>query len=100
MTGPVIDRQSQIELGINSLLRPLFFLLSTGIRRQIKIKEAYYRFFLMEPNGEQLQYIADLMETGHIKAVIDSVYPFDEAIQALLKLENGHAKGKIVIKIK
>lgn len=100
LTGPVIDILSQKELGISPLLRPLFFLLSLSVRKHIKRNQALYRFFLMEPNGEQLQYIANLMEKGHVNAIIDSVYTFNKAIDALLKLEQGHAKGKIVIQMK
>ncbi|MFA9389913.1 MAG: NADP-dependent oxidoreductase [Prolixibacteraceae bacterium] len=100
LTGPVIDRQSQIELGLSPLLRPVFAVMGLGIKSSIRKKKALYRFFLMEPNGAQLHQIAKLMEDGKIKAIIDSVYPFDKAIDALLYLELGHARGKVIVKVK
>ncbi|MBN2807087.1 MAG: NADP-dependent oxidoreductase [Prolixibacteraceae bacterium] len=97
LPGPFIDRQSQIELGLSPLLRPVFALLGMQIKPLIKKKKALYRFLLMDTNGNDLEQIARFIEAGKIKAVIDSVYKFEEAILALEKLKNGHAKGKIVI---
>jgi len=97
LPGPFIDRQSQIELGLSPLLRPVFALLGLRIKPLIKKKKALYRFLLMSTNGKDLEQIVRLIEAGKIKAVIDSVYKFEEAILALEKLKNGHAKGKIVI---
>ncbi len=53
----------------------------------------------LEPNGKQLQEIASLMESGHIKATIGHRFPFgEEGIREAHALsESHHAKGKIVI---
>lgn len=100
LPGLFIDRQSQLELGLSPLLRPVFALLGLRIRHLIKSKKALYRFLLMSTNGKDLEQIVRLIEAGKIKAVIDSVYKFEEAIQALEKLKKGHSKGKIVITMK
>jgi alcohol dehydrogenase len=58
----------------------------------------YYRY-LTESDGKQLSAIAEAIEGGKLHAVIDSVYPFENAIEALQHLDAGHAKGKVVISI-
>jgi NADPH:quinone reductase-like Zn-dependent oxidoreductase len=56
----------------------------------------------LQPNGKQLQQLADLMEKGSLKSIVGHVYHFsDKALQEAHELsETHHAKGKIVVKIK
>ena len=37
------------------------------------------------------------MEAGIIRPVLDRIFPFEAASQALAYVETGHAKGKVVI---
>jgi NADPH:quinone reductase-like Zn-dependent oxidoreductase len=39
------------------------------------------------------------MQEGKVKPVIDREYPMNETAEALRYLEEGHARGKIVITI-
>lgn len=48
---------------------------------------------------KDLMLIAQLLETGKIKAVIDRCYPLSQTADALRYLGEGHARGKIVISI-
>ena len=64
-----------------------------------KEKEALYKFIFMHPNGAHLEAIKSLMEDEKIKPIIDTIYPFNESVEAFLHLASGRAKGKIVIKI-
>jgi NADPH:quinone reductase-like Zn-dependent oxidoreductase len=50
-------------------------------------------------NQKDLVFIKGLLETGKIKPVIDRRYPLSETAQAFRYLEEGHAKGKIIINI-
>ena len=43
--------------------------------------------------------LAELLEAGRIKPVIDCVYELSDASQAMKYLEEGRARGKIVIKV-
>jgi NADPH:quinone reductase-like Zn-dependent oxidoreductase len=53
---------------------------------------------MWEPNKkEDLAFIAELFEAGKVKPVIDRRYPLSEVPEALRYLEEGHAKGKVVI---
>lgn len=59
----------------------------------------WFRAYTCFPNGEDLTTIADLMRSGEMKAVIDSVHPMANIKDAFARLLSGHAKGKIVITI-
>src|SRR3989440_5410323 len=56
-------------------------------------------FFLANMNRSDLKVLADLMESGKVTPVIDRTYKLSEVPQALTYLEQGHARGKVVIKI-
>lgn len=46
---------------------------------------------------EDLQFIANLIEKGQVKPVIDKEYPLIETAEAVEYLEEGHARGKVII---
>jgi NADPH:quinone reductase-like Zn-dependent oxidoreductase len=46
---------------------------------------------------EDLVYIKSLLQSGEVVPVIDKCYPMDKAREAFRHLENGHARGKIII---
>ncbi len=51
-----------------------------------------------KPNKkEDLVFIKELFEAGKVVPVIDRRYPLNEVPEALRYLEEGHAKGKVVI---
>lgn len=75
-------------------------LISSGIRKKAKNKNVDYSFLFMKANGQQLSEITSLIEAKVIKPVIDKIFPFDKTSEALLYVESGRAKGKVVIKIK
>ncbi|KAI9799313.1 MAG: hypothetical protein M1825_004806 [Sarcosagium campestre] len=56
-------------------------------------------FFIMEPNGNQLSQVSNLIEEGKCRPVLDSTWTLEEYEQAFERLDQGHAKGKIVIQI-
>ena len=53
----------------------------------------------MHPDGGQLAHVGELLKTAGIQPVIDTVFPFNQAKEALAYLEKGRAKGKVVVKI-
>lgn len=54
---------------------------------------------LAKPNQEDLVFLTDLLERGQVVPVIDKCYPLGEVGAALRYLEEGHARGKVVIKV-
>jgi NADPH:quinone reductase-like Zn-dependent oxidoreductase len=62
--------------------------------------KAEYRWFSAAPSEAQLRRIAELIDQGHVKVIMDSVHPLDNFREAFAKLESGHATGKIVLRIR
>ncbi len=56
--------------------------------------------FIASLNGKDLGVLAELMASGQVKPVIDRSYPLEEAADAIRYLENGHARGKVVVTIR
>jgi NADPH:quinone reductase-like Zn-dependent oxidoreductase len=54
----------------------------------------------MRANGAQLQHITALVEDGIIKPVVDRSFPFESTAEALKYVEQGRAKGKVVVALK
>ena len=50
------------------------------------------------PN-QDLAFLTELIESGKVTPVIDRTYPLKEAPEAMRYLEEGHARGKIVINV-
>jgi NADPH:quinone reductase-like Zn-dependent oxidoreductase len=50
-----------------------------------------------KPNREDLLFLKGLIEAGKVKPVIDRRYPLKETADAIRYLEEGHARGKVVI---
>ena len=77
----------------------VLWLLSRKIHRLAKERDVEYSFLFVHPDGGQLAEIGELLEAGSIRPVIDKVFPFDQAKEALAYLEKGRAKGKVVVQI-
>jgi NADPH:quinone reductase-like Zn-dependent oxidoreductase len=53
--------------------------------------------FIAELNRRDLEWFAQEMATGAIRAVIDRRYPFAQAAAAMRYLEAGRARGKVIV---
>jgi NADPH:quinone reductase-like Zn-dependent oxidoreductase len=53
----------------------------------------------LEISGAQLEHVGRLVDAGKIRTVVEKIYPFDQAIEALQFAATGRAKGKLVIQI-
>ena len=76
---------------IGPMARPLkAFLLSPFVSQKMG-------FFVANLNKADMQILADLMQSGKVKPVIDKTYKLSETQAALTYLEQGHARGKVII---
>jgi len=48
----------------------------------------------MRANGNQLQEITSLINSGNIKPVLDKVFPFESILEAITYVESGGAREK------
>jgi NADPH:quinone reductase-like Zn-dependent oxidoreductase len=78
----------------------VFGLLSRKMIRNARKRSAEYSFLFVRPDGQQLAEIGEILKTGRIRPVIDKVFPFDQAKDALAYLEKGQAKGKVVVTVR
>jgi NADPH:quinone reductase-like Zn-dependent oxidoreductase len=86
--------------GMNFFMVGLFGLLSRKMMRLSKKRGIAYSFLFVHPDGSQLAEIGALLESGRIKPVVDKVFSFEQAKEALAYLEQGRAKGKVVVQMK
>lgn len=56
-------------------------------------------FFLAELNHADLDELGNLMAAGKVTPVIDRTYAFNQVPAAMAYLEQGHARGKVVIAV-
>ena len=67
------------------------FVFSLFLRRQ-------GRPYVSTPNHKDLVLLKELIEGDKVKPVIDRTYPLSETPEAFRYLDEGHARGKVVIK--
>jgi len=99
ISGPPTAQFAQ-EQGLSWPLKHIMRLLSLGIRRKARKQDVSYAFVFMRANGAQLQHITELVEAGIIKPVVDRSFNFESTAEALKYVEQGHAKGKVVVTLK
>jgi NADPH:quinone reductase-like Zn-dependent oxidoreductase len=56
-------------------------------------------FMLADLTSENLSLLSELIQAGKIKSVIDRQYALDQVPEAIRYLEQGHARGKVVIAV-
>jgi NADPH:quinone reductase-like Zn-dependent oxidoreductase len=88
------------QVGLPWYVKQIFRILSYGARRKAKRLKVGFRFLFMRANGAQLSQITSLIDQGVIRPVMDRVFPFEETKDAVDYVENGRAKGKVVVKVR
>ena len=58
-----------------------------------------YTSFLAKRDTDDLQQLADWLETGALRVVVDEVYPLERIAEAVEHSEGGHARGKVMVAI-
>jgi NADPH:quinone reductase-like Zn-dependent oxidoreductase len=98
ISGPP-DPEFAEAIGANWIVRQILRLGSAKIRRKARQRGIEYSFLFMRPDGEQLANIANLVDTGVIRTVIDQEFAFSDTPAALDRSASGRARGKVVIRI-
>jgi len=58
-----------------------------------------FESYVTKPNQADLKFLSDLMAEGKVTPFVERTYPLDQTADALRYFEEGHARGKLVIKI-
>jgi NADPH:quinone reductase-like Zn-dependent oxidoreductase len=69
--------------------------LAQFLAQQMSVKSI--SFFIARVNKEDLTVVRELMATAKVTPVIDRRYRLREAAEAFRYMEEGHARGKVVI---
>ncbi|WP_151988269.1 NADP-dependent oxidoreductase [Acinetobacter oleivorans] len=96
ISGPP-DHAFAEAINPNWFLKCVIPMLSWSIRHKAKKRGITYTFLFMQPNGQQLSKITELLEAGKIKPVVDQTYDFIQIKEALQYVNTGRAKGKVVL---
>jgi NADPH:quinone reductase-like Zn-dependent oxidoreductase len=62
-------------------------------------REAQARRLSSKPDGRLLARIADLIDPGNIQVTISKVYAMDDVAAADQRLEAGHSRGKLALRL-
>jgi NADPH:quinone reductase-like Zn-dependent oxidoreductase len=87
------------DVGMGRLLTAAVWVANTKIRRKSRRRGVSYRSLLMHPSGDDLETLTELVDSGELKPVTDRAYPFEQLPDAFAYLEEGHAKGKVVVRL-
>ncbi|HEX2243527.1 MAG TPA: NADP-dependent oxidoreductase [Gammaproteobacteria bacterium] len=99
LSGPP-DPDFAKDIGSTWTLRLVMRLLSYRIRKKAKRHHVSYSFLFMRASGDQLREIGSLIDSGIIRPVVDRVFPFASTKEALVYVEKGRAKGKVIVKVR
>ena len=82
----------------NRWLGPLSHSAALGLST-LRVSQNVVPFFLAQLDKANLTVLQGLLESGKVKPVIDGTYPLSEAGEAVGYIEQGHARGKVVITV-
>ncbi len=68
-------------------------------QEEAKEKNIHIEGFMAQSLPGDLQQIADLIDSGKVKPVISEIIPMENAAEAHKKIEKGHTRGKIVLRV-
>ena len=85
------------DLAGGRVLAAIFWIISYGIRSRARRAGISYRYLFMHPSGSDLAQLAELIEQGKLKVIVDKTYPFADISDTLAYVESGRAKGKVAV---
>jgi alcohol dehydrogenase len=87
------------DVGMGRLLTAAVWVANIKIRGKSRRRRVSYRSLFMHPSGDDLEVLTELVDSGQLKPVTDRVFPFEQLPDAFAYLEEGHAKGKVVVRL-
>ena len=87
---------------VQSILKKGGVLVSTRSAPSLEMAERYgvrALRFTVEADGDELADIAALVASGKVRPHVEQVFPLVSAADALALVEQGHALGKVMLKV-
>ena len=84
------------------VLKPGGILVSMGMKPNQELAQQYGVTAIIQStqvNTQSLQRLAEILEQGIITPKVDRIYPIENTADAFTRLELGHPRGKVVVKI-
>ena len=73
--------------------------LNRKVDRLARERHVRFEYLFMRASGDQLERLGALVQEGAIEPVLDKVFPFAAAAEAIAYVESGRAVGKVVIHV-
>ena len=54
--------------------------------------------FIADENKDDMTILAELVESGDLRTIVDEAYPLDRVGEAMAHLAAGHARGKVIVR--
>lgn len=92
----------QVQIDSYSVLKENGILVAVNTYPDVELAKSYgvqARFLSIKPDGEHLNKIASLVESGQLRPIVGHEYAFEDIEQAYKLSENGLARGKIILHI-
>lgn len=83
----------------NFLVRWGMRAMAREVHAAAKNKQVRYFRFLTESDGPRLETLVPLLESGEIRPLIDRVFEFEQLVAACEYLQQGRARGKVVLRV-
>lgn len=87
------------RMGMSAPKRLLFTVAGRKLDRMAARYGITYDFIFVQSNGAQLRSAAQILQDRNITPSVDTVFPFEQVNEALVKVANGHSRGKTVLSI-
>lgn len=88
------------QLKVNPALWPVFWAMGFRAHRAAAKAQAHYRYWFMHADGAALEKLNPLLESRVIRPLVDAEFPFEQTAQAIAHVEDGKARGKVVIQMR
>jgi len=85
--------------GVSPLIVLLLRVLMRKPTRLARQRGVRFEYLFMHADGAQLAHLAEIVDAGHVKPVIDRTFPLAEVKDALAYVEAGRATGKVVVTV-
>jgi NADPH:quinone reductase-like Zn-dependent oxidoreductase len=64
------------------------------------VRQKKMTFLVAKMNKEDLDFLKEMVEAGKVTPVVDKTFPLENAPDAFRYLEEGHARGKVIITVR